>query len=160
MAMFNKELEGKVETRSGNEKGDGPLSIIASGMTVTGDIVSSGVVKVEGRVEGSIRSGRQVLIGRQGEVKGDIETREAIIGGEVSGSITASERTEIQGTAKIDGDIHTKTVVVLEGGVINGSVRMEENVSTKQIGGVGGGGGAGGGGGGAEPRPQAVAVVR
>ena len=48
-------------------------------MTVHGDVESNGVVKVEGRVEGTIRAARQVLIGRQGEVKGDIETPEAVI---------------------------------------------------------------------------------
>ena len=50
-------------------------------MKITGDVDTDGVVKVEGRVEGAIRAGRQVLVGRQGEVKGDINTREAVIGG-------------------------------------------------------------------------------
>ena len=128
MAMFNKDAGDKAEAKATTGGGDGALSIIAAGMLVTGDIESNGVVKIEGRVEGSIRSARQVLVGRQGQVKGDIETREAVIGGSVDGSITASERTEVQGTAKISGDIRTKTIVVVEGGAINGTVKMEENV--------------------------------
>jgi cytoskeletal protein CcmA (bactofilin family) len=83
-------------------------------------------VKVEGRVDGSIRSARQVLVGRQGTVKGDIDTREAVIGGTVEGMITASERVEIQATASVQGDIITRTIVVAEGGRINGTVKMEE----------------------------------
>jgi cytoskeletal protein CcmA (bactofilin family) len=86
-------------------------------------------VKVEGRVEGSIRSARQVLVGRQGVVQGDIETREAIIGGTVEGTITASERVEIQATAVVNGDVVTRTIVIAEGGKINGSVKMEEQRS-------------------------------
>ena len=122
MAIFKEE---KQDGRNG-ATGEGALSIIAAGMTVSGDIESSGVVKVEGRVDGSIRSARQVLVGRQGTVHGDIETREAVIGGSVEGMITASERVEIQATASVQGDIVTRTIVVAEGGRINGAVRMEE----------------------------------
>jgi cytoskeletal protein CcmA (bactofilin family) len=60
MAIFKEE---KQDSRNGG--GEGALSIIAAGMTVSGDIESTGVVKVEGRVDGSIRSARQVLVGRQ-----------------------------------------------------------------------------------------------
>ena len=122
MAIFKEE---KQQTGA-NPTGEGALSIIAAGMTVTGDIDSSGVVKVEGRVEGAIRSARQVLVGRQGTVRGDIDTREAVIGGTVEGTITASERVEIQATAAIQGDVVTRSIVIAEGGKINGSVRMEE----------------------------------
>ena len=124
MAIFKEE---KTDGRNGVPgTPDGALSIIAAGMTVNGDIDSNGVVKVEGRVEGSIRSARQVLVGRQGAVRGDIDTREAIIGGTVEGTITGSERVEIQATAQVSGDVVTRTIVIAEGGKINGSVRMEE----------------------------------
>ena len=124
MAIFKEE---KTDGRNGGPANpDGALSIIAAGMTVSGDIDSNGVVKVEGRVEGSIRSARQVLVGRQGAVRGDIDTREAIIGGTVEGTITGSERVEIQATAQVSGDVVTRTIVIAEGGKINGSVRMEE----------------------------------
>ena len=50
-------------------------------------------------------------------------------GGELFGTIVADERVEIQGTSSVQGDIHTKSIVVLEGGVINGTVRMGEIVA-------------------------------
>ena len=126
MAMFKDEKSEKPEGKSAGNGAEGALSIIATGMKVTGDIDSSGVVKVEGRVEGSIRSARQVLVGRQGVVQGDIQTREAIIGGTVEGTITCGERVEIQATAVVNGDVVTRTIVIAEGGKINGSVKMEE----------------------------------
>jgi cytoskeletal protein CcmA (bactofilin family) len=102
------------------------LSVIAAGMKIVGDIESTGVVKIEGTVEGAIRGARQLLLGRQGTVHGDIRAHEVVIGGSVVGTIVAEERVEIQGTSKVEGDIHTKSIVVLEGGVINGTVRMGE----------------------------------
>ena len=147
MAIFTKE-EGAPESKNGTPAGDGAMSIIAAGMTVTGDIDSAGVVKIEGRVEGSVRSARQVLVGRQGEVKGNIETREAVIGGRVEGTITASERSEIQGTASVSGDIQTKSILVQEGGKINGRVVMMDGAIRPADGKL------------PTPKPQPIAVAR
>ena len=129
MAIFSKDSQTSAEPRNSTSPGEGSLSIIASGMKITGDIDTDGVVKIEGRVDGSIRAGRQVLIGRQGEVHGDITTHEAVIGGRVHGSITAVERIEVQGTSTIEGDISTKSIAVVEGGKINGTVRIAEQGS-------------------------------
>ncbi len=126
MAMFNKDSNGS-DTRSTATVGDASLSVIAAGSKVIGDMECSGVLKIEGTVEGTIKGARQVLLGRQGVVKGDIETREAVIGGNVEGSIHALERVEIQGTASVVGNIHTKTIVIREGGQINGAVKMDES---------------------------------
>lgn len=127
MAMFAKDSTEKTDTRA--IPAEGSLSIVAAGMIVVGNIDSNGVVKIEGKVEGTVRSARQVLVGRQGEIRGDVVTREAVIGGRVHGTITATERTEIQATASVEGDVHTKTILVQEGGRLNGSLHMEESVS-------------------------------
>jgi cytoskeletal protein CcmA (bactofilin family) len=59
-------------------------------------------------------------------VLGDISTREAVIGGKVEGTITATERLEVQSTSLIIGDINTRAIAVIEGGKINGSVRISD----------------------------------
>ena len=134
MAIFGKDNAARTEEARPAPVGEGALSIIAAGMTVHGDVESNGVVKVEGRVEGTIRAARQVLIGRQGEVKGDIDTPEAVIGGRVEGRVTTTERVEIQATAIVTGDVFTKAILILEGGKINGTVRMEEKVARVRTG--------------------------
>jgi cytoskeletal protein CcmA (bactofilin family) len=119
MAMFTEKGHSGPESESG-------LSIIGTGMRVVGDISADGVVKIEGTVVGTVRAGRQVLVGKGGEVEGDVISREAIIGGEVRGSIRADERIEIQSTSVVHGDIAAKRLLVQEGGEINGVVRMGE----------------------------------
>lgn len=126
MAIFNKDARAADETRSPALGGSSSLSIIAAGTSVDGDIETEGVIRVEGRVEGSIHAGRQVLIGRQGEVHGDITMREAVVGGKVEGTINASERLEVQSTSIISGDINTRAIAVVEGGRINGTVRITD----------------------------------
>src|SRR5437016_8667013 len=95
-------------------------------MRVVGDITADGVVKIEGTVVGTVRAGRQVLVGKGGEVEGDVSSREAIIGGEVRGSIRADERIEFQSTSVVHGDVVAKRLLVQEGGELNGVVRMGE----------------------------------
>jgi cytoskeletal protein CcmA (bactofilin family) len=102
------------------------LSVIANGMRIVGDIESSGVVKIDGRIEGSVTHARQVLLGRGATVKGNVAADEVVIGGVVDGGIRASERLELQATAVVNGDIETKSIVVLEGARINGAVRMTD----------------------------------
>ncbi|GAC1633855.1 MAG: hypothetical protein NVS4B2_19980 [Chloroflexota bacterium] len=130
MAILKRENDAQTDARTTTP--EGALSIIATGMTLSGDVDSNGVVKVEGRVDGKIRAARQVLIGRQGSVKGDVVTREAIVGGRIEGNITASERVEVQGTASVVGDVHTKSIVVLEGAQINGQIRVTEVVALER----------------------------
>ena len=108
------------------EQPAGGLSIIAVGMTVRGDLESNGTVKVEGTVEGHVQAKNQVLVAKGGVVDGDIDAREAVIGGQANGAIRALDRVEIQAGATVNGDITTRRISVAEGGSLNGLIRMGE----------------------------------
>lgn len=111
-------------------RGESPqLTIVAQGTEISGDITAQGVVKVEGRIEGSIKAAAQVLVAKGGVVRGDIYTREAVLGGHVRGSIHAEERVEVQATALVEGDIVTRRIQVAEGGQVNGAISMGEGSS-------------------------------
>jgi cytoskeletal protein CcmA (bactofilin family) len=141
MAMFNKgpgnqsgsddavspiSIASSQASPSAATANDSAVSTIASDMKITGDVTCNGVIRIEGQIEGSVKGARQVFIGRQGMVKGDVNAREAIVGGRIEGSVTATERVEVQGTALINGDLFAKSMLVQEGGRINGAIRMEE----------------------------------
>jgi cytoskeletal protein CcmA (bactofilin family) len=106
--------------------GEQDMSIIAPGMHVVGDLITEGTVRIEGHVEGTIRAGRSVVLGKEGQVVGDIFTQDAIIGGRVQGTITADNRLELQNTAIIDGEIRARAqhLQLDEGATFNGQVRM------------------------------------
>jgi cytoskeletal protein CcmA (bactofilin family) len=112
-------------------KGDGvPLSIVARDMTITGDMVTEGVVKVEGRVKGTIRATAQIIVSPGAVIEGDVHTKEAVIAGEIQGTIRASERVELQASGVVRGDIHTPRISVIEGGRVSGEVDMSADGST------------------------------
>ena len=102
-----------------------PFSIIASDMTVVGDLETDGVVRIEGRVKGSVRVGAQILVTQGAVIEGDLHTEEAIIAGQVSGAIHAKDRVELQSTAVVTGDILTSRIAIVEGATVSGEVKMD-----------------------------------
>jgi cytoskeletal protein CcmA (bactofilin family) len=111
-----------------------PFSIIASDMTVTGDLQTEGVVRVEGRIHGTVRVGSQVLVAEGAVIEGDLHTQEAVVAGQVSGAIHARERVELQATAFVTGDILTPRISIIEGARVTGEVKMDQLMKGEPVG--------------------------
>ena len=113
--------------RSNNAQPDAAISIIGPGMTIFGDIISDGTVRVEGVVEGSITAGKAIVIGRGGSVRGDVRTQDAVIAGSLDGTLMAESRLEVQASAVLNCTVRARLVQLEEGAVLNGSVEMGES---------------------------------
>jgi len=103
---------------------DAVISIIAAGMSVQGDCDTDGTLRIEGRVEGTVRAGKAVVIGKDGFVDGHVITQDAVISGRVTGMVTAESRLEVQATARIDGEVHARRMQLEEGAELNGRLSM------------------------------------
>jgi cytoskeletal protein CcmA (bactofilin family) len=106
--------------------GEASISIIGPGMNIVGDLSTDGTVRVEGRIEGTVRAGKSVLIGKSGEVVGDVLTQDAVIGGRVRGTVVAESRLELQATCDIEGQIRARSahLQLEEGARFNGQIQM------------------------------------
>lgn len=113
---------------NGAQAPESVISIIGPGMTIVGDCETDGTIRVEGSVEGSIRAGKAVVIGKQGVVTGDISTQDAVISGRVEGTLVAASRLELQATCRIEGEVHTRRMQLEEGAVLNGNVHMGQDL--------------------------------
>jgi cytoskeletal protein CcmA (bactofilin family) len=135
MSMFSspaKDEQGKELKRRKSDQI--PFSIIASDMTVIGDLETQGVVRIEGRVRGTVRVGSQVLVAAGAVIEGDLHTQEAVIAGQVSGAIHARERVELQATALVSGDILTPRISIIEGARVTGEVKMDSKAEAQAVG--------------------------
>lgn len=108
------------------------ISIIGPGMKLVGDCETDGTIRIEGSVEGSVKAGKAVVVGKDGRVKGDITTQDAVISGTVVGSVAADSRLELQATARIDGEIRARRMQLEEGAILNGTVQMAAAPKTPQ----------------------------
>lgn len=78
-------------------------------------------LRIEGRVEGSIQSEGQVVVAPTGLVKGSIHARHLTVSGRVEGVFKIEGCLEIHGTGWVDGEVESGSLVVDEGGTLQGS---------------------------------------
>ena len=113
--------------RSGNAASpDSVISIIGPGMKLVGDCETDGTIRIEGTVEGTVRAGKAVVVGKDGVVSGDIVTQDAVVSGTVVGTLVAESRLELQATCRIEGDVRARRMQLEEGAILNGTVHMGE----------------------------------
>jgi cytoskeletal protein CcmA (bactofilin family) len=78
-------------------------------------------LRIEGNVDGTIQSDGEVTIAPTGEVKGTIEAKHLIVTGRVLGVFKIKECLEIHGTGYVEGEVEVGSLVVDEGGTLQGN---------------------------------------
>jgi len=104
--------------------GHEPETVIAASVKLEGDFQSQGNVLIEGVVEGSLKTERDLRVGENAHITADVTAANAVIAGEVRGNVYVSERLELESTARVHGDVRTKVLVVASGASINGRLAM------------------------------------
>jgi cytoskeletal protein CcmA (bactofilin family) len=107
------------------------LSILSAGARLVGDLRADGDIRIEGEVEGNVYVHGQVLVAPGGVVRGDILTREAIVGGEVKGQVMADELVRLHAGSVVVGNLVSPRVAVEEGGELNGTIRTAKPEALK-----------------------------
>jgi cytoskeletal protein CcmA (bactofilin family) len=109
------------------------LSIVARGTRIVGEVECDGILKIEGRVEGTIRGHQQVVVAPGGNVAGDIRGDEVIIAGRVDGDVSAGGRIELREGGSVHGDVTAPRIAVQEGAELNGRVQMEKPAAARTV---------------------------
>lgn len=102
----------------------GVVNLIGVGTTIIGDITSSGDIRVDGTLKGSINTKGKVVVGSTGIVEGDVTCQNADVSGEIKAKITVSELLSLKTTAKLDGDIIANKLAIEPGATFSGSCSM------------------------------------
>ena len=89
-----------------------------------GDLSFDSAAKVQGRIEGSIKSKGLVLIADGSTCKASVSAGEVAVEGHVEGNVSASERVEIKKSGRITGDIVAARMTMADGAAIEGNVRI------------------------------------
>ena len=103
-------------------------NIIASNTSITGDINSEGDFRIDGTVEGSIKTLGRVVIGAKGIVKGDVECSYADIEGDFSGKLVVTELLSLKKTANIKGEVFINKLSVEPGAIFNATCVMKSGI--------------------------------
>ena len=109
---------------------DGTLNgYIDKGSHIRGDLSFQDSFRIDGRFEGKIRSGRELVIGDAADVTAEIEVGRLSVNGTLKGSVHAAERVELLAGARVYGDLITPVLRIEEGAHFEGSCQMGEETS-------------------------------
>ena len=100
-------------------------SLIAAGTQIRGDVLFSGRLHIDGKVEGSIRDeagDAGLTLSNQAQVQGEIHAPHIVINGAVTGDVTAGERLELASNARVEGNVYYKVLEMSAGAQINGKM--------------------------------------
>lgn len=124
--MFTNKTE-----KMANQDVSNSSNIIGKGTILDGNVESYGNIRIEGRVNGAVKSKSKIALGQSSVVEGNIVAQNAEIAGEVKGTVEVTDQLILRPTAKIDGDVITNKLIVESGAQFNGGCKM--GVTQKEI---------------------------
>ena len=100
-------------------------NVIAKNSTFVGEITSDGDFRIDGILEGTLKTKGKVIIGVDGFIKGTIEATNAEIEGKFSGQLSIANILTIKATANISGDVVVGKLSIEPGATFNASCVMK-----------------------------------
>ena len=95
-------------------------TIIGPSVKVKGNFSTRGNVKIEGEVEGSLKTEGGLTIGKNAKIIAQVAANNANVAGEIRGNVKIKGSIELTSTAKIFGDVEAKDANIASGAIING----------------------------------------
>lgn len=103
------------------------INLIATGTSITGDIDTSGDIRIDGNIKGNVKTTGRLVVGSTGGIDGNIICQNGDLAGIINGNIYVDEVLTIRANSKINGDIKTQKIIVESGAVFCGNCNMGGN---------------------------------
>ena len=97
---------------------------IDRGSHFEGELSFEDTFRIDGKFDGKIRSGSELILGDTADVNAEITVRRLSANGSLRGSVTASERIELLAHARVLADLSSPILKIEEGAQFQGSCRM------------------------------------
>ena len=110
-------------------------NIIAQDTKITGDFNSKGDFRIDGTIEGTIKTSGKVVVGKSGLIKGTLQGTDAYFEGKFSGKIALSGTLTLKTSAHIEGEVSVGKLAVEPGATFNVTCVMKGSVKEMNNGG-------------------------
>ncbi len=124
--MFGSKKNKEASTSNvSNSTGSKSLSLntLVKGTSIKGDINAESDIRVDGKINGTLKCSAKVIIGPTGVVEGEITCVNAVIEGRFDGNLVVKETLSLKETAIINGDASYDKLIVQQGAVINAAIK-------------------------------------
>jgi len=110
--------------------GSGDLNtLIGKGSVLEGKITVNSSIRVDGKIKGDLKTNDSLVIGKQGEIEGEIIAKNTVVGGKVTGKINAQGKVVLEANAIFKGEIKAARLVIDDGAVFDGQCTMDNGGS-------------------------------
>jgi cytoskeletal protein CcmA (bactofilin family) len=103
-------------------------NLIAQGTKITGDFISEGDFRIDGTIEGNVKTSGKIVVGKSGFIKGTLQGTDAYFEGKFSGKLALSGILTLKSTAHIDGEVIVGKLAVEPGASFNVTCAMKGTV--------------------------------
>jgi cytoskeletal protein CcmA (bactofilin family) len=110
--------------RTMNEIGGQP-NRIEKNTKIKGDIISEADFRIDGKLDGNVKTSGKVVIGKDGYIHGKVECVNADIEGSFNGELQVSNLLALKASAVIEGTVTVAKLAVEPGATFNASCTMK-----------------------------------
>lgn len=103
---------------------------IAQGTKLKGDVEALGGFRIDGTVEGNLKTPGKVVIGKEGFINGNLECENADIEGKFTGKLNIAGTLSLRSTAFIEGEAVVSKLAVEPGATFNATCVMNGGVKS------------------------------
>lgn len=107
-----------------NEAENPAINIIRKGTEIKGDVTCTGDIRIDGVLNGTLKSEGKVVVGQSGIIDGEVTCKNADISGNIKANIVVRELLQLKATANITGDINTNKLSIEPGANFTGTCNM------------------------------------
>ena len=123
--MFTQEKKSKSASEGSRDQNK-----IAQGTKIVGDLEAKGGFRIDGVIEGTVKTPGKVVIGKEGFINGTLECENADIEGKFSGKLIVSNTLSLRSTALIEGETIVAKLAVEPGAVFDATCCMKGRVKS------------------------------
>jgi cytoskeletal protein CcmA (bactofilin family) len=102
-------------------------SILGRGSAIEGNLKVQSSMRVDGRIKGQIQVTDSLVVGKDGEIDGEIRAKNIIVGGRIKGKIFASGKVVLEAKSSFQGELKTSKLVIDDGALFDGTCTMSES---------------------------------
>jgi cytoskeletal protein CcmA (bactofilin family) len=124
MAFGRRANDSQPSTSSSGADLGALTAFIDQGSSFEGKLSFKDTVRIDGHFSGQISSENTLVVGETGVIEANVRSQTVIISGTVAGDISAAQRVIIHKTGRVDGNVETPVLIMEDGAVINGQLKM------------------------------------
>lgn len=116
-------------------------TLVAEDVEITGNLVFTGGMRIDGRVKGDVvgrkaegKGASLLVLSDKGRIEGSVHCEDAVINGTVTGDLDVAHRLELQSDARVCGTIRYRQLQMDVGAAVSGHlIKAEEASATGNV---------------------------